>query len=297
MSSPPRSRASSPGPGRGGARGGPCGRRAVLSPTDARAALPVRRVVRVRRTLRLVGHLTAREFRVRYSSAVLGWLWALAPVVVRFCVLGLVFSALLPDRGPDYLADLAVGVLAWTWFSAGLLAATTSAVDRSDLLSQPALPREVVPVVSVLTDAFDYLAGLPVLVAVVLLDTGRLPVTALLFPVLLLLQGCLTAGLGMAATVGDVRLRDTRLAVGLALAVGIYVTPVFYATDAVPAPLRELVRWNPVGVLIEAQRDVLVAGTLPSARVLLGLTGCCLGVLVAGWALHRRHSPTFLDHL
>nr|WP_276611093.1 ABC transporter permease [Kineococcus siccus] len=245
----------------------------------------------------LVGHLTAREFRVRYSSAVLGWLWALAPVLVRFAVLGLVFSALLPATGPDYLADLAVGVLAWTWFSTGLLAATTSAVDRSDLLAQPALPRAVVPVVSVLTDGFDYLAGLPVLLAVVLLDTGRLPATALLLPVLLLLQGCLTVGLGFAATVGDVRLRDTRLAVGLVLAVGIYVTPVFYATATLPARLREVVRWNPVGVLIEAQRDVLVAGTLPFARVLLALTACCLVVLAAGWALHRRHSPTFLDHL
>ena len=252
---------------------------------------------RIHRTASLVAHLTAREFRVRYQSAFLGWLWALAPVLVRFVVLGVVFTALLPDRGPDYLAQLAVGVLAWTWFSGGVLSATTSGVDRSDLLTQPALPRQVVPVVSVLTDAFDYLAGLPLLVLIVLLDTGRVPLTALLFPLLLVLQGCLTIGLGMAASVGDVHLRDTRLAVGLVLSVGIYVTPVFYSVDSAPAALAQVVRWNPVGALIQAQRQVLVAGTLPSASTLVTLTAVCLGVLALGWALHRRFAPTFLDHL
>ncbi|NAZ86420.1 ABC transporter permease [Kineococcus indalonis] len=258
------------------------------------AALPVGRV---QRSASLVAHLTAREFRVRYQSAFLGWLWALAPVLARFTVLGVVFTALLPGRGPDYLAELAVGVLAWTWFSGGVLNATTSAVDRADLLTQPALPRQVVPVVSVLTDAFDYLAGLPVLLLVVALDTGGVPLSALLFPLLLVLQGCLTVGLGMAASVGDVHLRDTRLGVGLVLSVGIYVTPVFYSVDTVPAALAEVVRWNPVGALIEAQRQVLVAGTVPGAGSLAALAAVCLGVLAGGWALHRRFAPTFLDHL
>lgn len=250
-----------------------------------------------RRTAQLIGHLTAREFRIRYQSAFLGWLWALAPAVVRFTVLGLVFTALLPQQGEDYLAELAVGLLAWIWFSAAVSSATTSAVDRSDLLGQSALPRQVVPVVSVLSDALDYLAGLPVLLVIVLLDTGGLPATALLFPVLLVLQGCLVLGLGMAASVADVRLRDTRLAVSLVLSVGFYATPVFYTLDAVDGDLQALLRWNPMAAMIGAQRDVLVHGSLPGLSTMLVLTAVCLGVLAAGWSVHRRCAGTFLDHL
>jgi lipopolysaccharide transport system permease protein len=249
------------------------------------------------RTVSLILHLTAREFRVRYQSAFFGWLWALAPVIVRFAVLGVVFSALLTGRGPDYLAELAVGVLSWTWFSGGVLNATTSAVNRADLLTQPALPREVVPVVSVLTDGFDYLAGLPVLLIVVVLDTGGLTASALIFPVLLFLQGCLTVGLGMAASVADVHLRDTRQAVALVLSVGIYVTPVFYSLDTVPDVLQSVVQWNPLAALIQGQREVLIAGTAPSTKTLCLLTLVCMGTLAAGWAVHRRFAPTFLDHL
>lgn len=249
------------------------------------------------RTVQLIGHLTAREFRIRYQSAFLGWLWALLPAVVRFVVLGVVFSQILPTTGPDYLAELAVGVLAWQWFSAGVASATVSPLSRRDLLSQPALPRPVIPVVSVLTDGFDYLAGVPVLLVVVLVDTGGIPVTALLFPLLVVLQGCLILGVGMAAAVANVHWRDTSLAVSLLLAVGIYATPVFYTSRVLTEQLAGLVRLNPVGALIEAQRQVLVEGTLPSAASLAALTVVCVGVLTAGWAVYRHWSATFVDQL
>ena len=250
-----------------------------------------------RRLLAVVLHLTAREFRIRYQSALLGWLWALIPPVVRVAVLGAVFSILLPSQGPDYIAELAVGVLAWNWFASGVSSATSSAVDRSDLLSQPALPRQAVPAVSVLTDAFDYLAGVPVLLVVVVLDTGRLPATALLLPLLLVAQAFLMLGIGMAASVADVRWRDTRLAVGLILGISIYVTPVFYTGRALGERLQVLVTWNPMGVLIEAQRDVLVRGVLPNGPLVATVSALCVAVLAVGWTVHRRSAPTFLDHL
>ncbi len=257
---------------------------------------PLFRSSGVRRAVQVVLHLTAREFRIRYQSAFLGWLWALAPTVVRLTVLGVIFSVLLPV-GPDYLAELAVGLLSWIWFASGVASATSSAVDRRDLLAQPTLSRQAVPVISVLTDAFDYLAGLPVLLVIVLVDTGRLPVTAVFLPVLLLLQGCLTLGIGMAASVADVRWRDARLAVGLLLSVGIYVTPVFYTGSALDDRLSVLLDWNPVGAMIEAQRDVLVHGSIPDAGFLFSLTSVCVLSLAFGWLLHRRYSSTFLDHL
>jgi lipopolysaccharide transport system permease protein len=261
------------------------------------AARPRPRAAFARRTVQVILHLTAREFRIRYRSAVLGWLWAVIPAVARFAVLGAIFSLLLPYQGPDYLAELAIGILGWNWFASGVESATASAVDRRDLLAQPALPRQVVPVVSVLTDAFDYLAGLPVLLLIVLLDVGSLPATAPVFAYLLLLQGCLILGIGMAASVADVRWRDTRRAVALILSVGIYVTPVFYTGRALSEGLRTLVSWNPMGAMLEAQRDVLVRGTVPSLTVLLALTVVCSGALAIGWLLHRRYAATFLDYL
>lgn len=250
-----------------------------------------------RRTIELLAHLSAREFRIRYSSALLGWVWAIAPPFARLAVLGVVFTSVLPVGGEDYIASLAIGLLAWTWFASGVASATRSAADRRELLVQPGVPRQVVPLVSVLTDAFDYVVALPVLLLLVVVVAGGLPLTALLLPLPLLLLGALIAGLGMMASVADVRLRDARLAVDLVLAVGFYATPVFYELDAVPASVRPVLALNPVAHLIEAQRALLLDGVLPPLRTTLVVTAVCLLVGAAGLVLHRRAAPTFLDSL
>lgn len=252
----------------------------------------------LRRTVEVVLHLTGREFRLRYSTAALGWVWAVAPTMARLGVLAVVFTRVLPVDSKDYVADLAVGLLAWTWFSSGVSNATRAPADRRDLLAQPNLPRGTLPAVSVLTDGLDYAAALPLVLAVVVIVTGSGPGAALLLlPVLLLLQGLLTLGLGMAAAVADVKFRDARLAVDLVLSLGFYATPVFYSLDAVPADIAAVLEYNPVAQLLEAQRDVIVDGVLPSVGVLAALTLLSSAVAAGGWWLHRRAAVTFLDDL
>jgi lipopolysaccharide transport system permease protein len=137
-----------------------------------------------------------------------------------------------------------------------------------------------------------------VLLLVVWFDTGRLPVSALLLPLLLVLQGILMLGIGMAASVADVRWRDARLAVNLLLSVGFFVTPVFYTARTIgDHRLQWLLDWNPMALLITAQRQVLVHGAAPSGTALVVLTVVCGGVFLAGWTLHTRRSADFLDYL
>ena len=253
--------------------------------------------VSARRTLQLVVHLTHREFRLRYRGAALGWLWAVLPASAQLLVLGFVFTRVVPVREEHYVADLAVGLLAWNWFSGGVSRATRSAADRRELLRQPGLPRPVVPLVSVLTDALDYLATLPVLLVVIVAVTGTLPGTIVLLPVVLVLQGALTLGVGMACSVADVRLRDTRLGVGLVLLVSFYATPVFYTVSSIPEDLRPVLALNPMAALIEAQRSLAVDGRLPDPSTWIVLLVTCLLVAAAGWVLYGRSSGDFLDAL
>ena len=252
---------------------------------------------RGRRVIELTFYLAFREFRIRYQAALLGWLWAVAPTAARFVVLGAVFSALL-NEGPNYVTELAIGVLAWDLFSSGVANATASAVNRADLLTYPTLPRQVIPVVSVLTDLFDYLAAFPVLLCIVLIDTGQLPLTGLLVVPIIVLQCLLVLGLGMAASVADVRWRDARLAVQLVLSVGLFLTPVFYSVRALSDEfIRELVSANPMAMIITAQRELLVEGNIPSLGSMLILAVICLSVFALGWTVYGHRSATFLDHL
>jgi ABC-type polysaccharide/polyol phosphate export permease len=54
---------------------------------------------------------------------------------------------------------------------------------------------------------------------------------------------------------------------------------------------------NPMTPLLEAQRDVLVRGDVPSGWPLYLAFATSAGAGALGWWAHRRAAPTFLDYL
>ncbi len=264
----------------------------ALTPTLAPAA--------PRRGLRynydLISHLVIREFRLRYRRAMFGWLWAIGQPLARLVILTVVFTRIVPLHIPNYGVFLFTGLIAWMWFSSGVASATSSVVDRRDLLFRPGLPRTTVPIVSVLTDGIDYIAALPVLLAFIIVSHG-LPATALALPALLILQLLLTLGLGFALCSANVYVRDVRLLVDIILLLGFYVTPVFYSADALPKSLSFLFVINPMAQLITAYRDIFITGQLPSLQTWTMLTAVCGSTFVLGAWIYQRSSPYFVDEL
>jgi lipopolysaccharide transport system permease protein len=244
----------------------------------------------------LVTHLVGREFRLRYRRTVLGWLWAMGYPVARLLVFAFLFTRILPLGIKNYAVFAFTGIIAWAWFSSGIASATSSVIDRRDLLFRPGLPRAAVPVVSVLTDGLDYLAALPVL-AVFLLLEGGIPFTAILLPVVIVVQLLFTLGLGFALCAANVYLRDVRLMVDVSLLLGFYLTPVFYDAQSVPESYRFILDINPVAHLLAAYRDLLVAGQIPPLVPFAVLTMLGAAVCAIGYLIYRSASPVFVDEL
>lgn len=251
---------------------------------------------RRRHSVDLVSHLVAREFRLRYRRAVLGWIWVVAEPVARLATLAFVFTRILPQHIPNFVVFLFTGILAWTWFAAAVGSVTASATDRSDLLFRPGLPRVTVALVSALTDAVDYLAALPLLFLFLAVGPG-VPATALALPVILVVQLLLILGLGFALCAANVYLRDVRLFVNVALLLGFYLTPVFYSPDKVPDRFRWVITLNPMTRILEVQRNLLLYGHIPAVVPFLLLTAACAAVFVTGYLVYRAASPSFVDEL
>jgi lipopolysaccharide transport system permease protein len=244
----------------------------------------------------LITHLVGREFRLRYRRTVLGWLWAMGYPLARLCVFAFLFTRVLPLGIPNYAAFAFIGIIAWTWFSSGLASATSSAVDRRDLLIRPGLPRSAVPVISVLTDGLDFLAALPVL-AVFLLISDGIRASVIVLPLIMGVQALYILGLGFALCAANVYLRDVRLLVDVAVLLGFYLTPVIYDPESVPDGYRYVLYLNPMAHILGAYRSVMLAGELPALGpfLLLALVGAA--VLVAGYSIYRLASPFFVDEL
>ena len=244
----------------------------------------------------LVAHLARRELAMMHRTSALGVLWPLIRLAAQWAVLVFAFSTVLELGIDDFPAFVLCGLVAWTWFSSGVGGATRSVVARRELAFQPRFPLAVIPLVALAVPLADLAVALPLVLLVVGLDAGLHP-TALLIPVLVVIQLVLMAGLGWLFSAAHVHMRDVHAAIGVGLTLLFYLTPVFYARTAAPDAWEGILQLNPVTVLVEAWRDVLLEGRMPDWVALGALSGAAALVAVAGLAFFRRLEPGFVDEL
>ncbi|HEY7604731.1 MAG TPA: ABC transporter permease [Gaiellaceae bacterium] len=210
-------------------------------------------------------NLVRTELASRQRGSFLGWLWSLGPPFLQLAATYFLFTRVIPLGIDNFPVFLLVGVLAWSWFSGSVSEATSSLEARRDLVLRPGFTTAVIPLVAVLVALVDYVLALPVLFIALGFTTG-IHVEAFFLPVLLALQLGLCAGLSLLFAPLQVFVRDVQRIVSVGLAVLFWFTPVFYERKQVPGALEPLYRLNPMSELIEAQRAILLDGSMPTAK-------------------------------
>lgn len=266
---------------------------------DAGRRLPAAasgRWARLHRARELALHLTAREISARRRFTLLGAAWPLARLMAQLGVLLLIFTTVVDLEIARYPAFLFVGLLAWTWFASSLSEGTHALLSQRHLLRQPQCPAEVLPLVAVGTALVDALIALPVLLAVVALSDALHP-TALLLPAIAAVQLVFLCALAWLSAAATVYLRDIRELVTVGLMLLFYATPVFYRLDDVPDDYRWALELNPVAILIESYRDVLIEQRLPDPVALGALGAAALALTGLALTVFERLKPGFVDEL
>jgi len=114
--------------------------------------------------------------------------------------------------------------------------------------------------------------------------------TILLFPLVVLPFVLFTMGVSWFLAATGVYLRDLGHVVGIATTVVMFLSPVFYASSALPERYRWLLQLNPLTFIIEQSRDVLVWGRPPNwtGLVLYGLASLLIAELGFRWFQKAR---------
>jgi lipopolysaccharide transport system permease protein len=245
----------------------------------------------------LVRELVARDMKLRYKRSVLGFAWSLLNPLAQLLVLNFVFRRVLPLDIPNYTSFLFSGILVWNWFSSSLYSATGAIVDNRDLIRRPGFPPGVLPVVSIASNFIHFLLALPILLLFLVLSGIPLTPTLFFLPVLFAIQFVLTLSFAYLVAALHVSFRDTQYLLGIALLLGFYLSPVFYDVAAIPVRYRSLYYLNPMVLIIDSYRAVLMRGELPDARGLLLLTGAAMILFWLGRQVFDRSSRHFVEEL
>lgn len=249
----------------------------------------------------LLRELVARDWRSRYAGSVLSFTWAFAQPAAQLVLFTFVFSTVLrvPAAGSpgDFAVFLFCGLLPWIGLSEGVQRSTMALTEGSYLVRKHRFPAELLVVSTVLSALIQQLAAGVVFVVALGLTRGLPWERLVLWPVLLGLQALLSVGLGLLLSVGQVLLKDVAQAVGLLLMVWFYATPIIYPSAMVPARYALLRDANPLGLLVDGHRWMLLADKPPALAACIWFAGIVIGLLLAGIWFFGRARPTLADEL
>lgn len=248
--------------------------------------------------------LTSRELKARYRGSVLGYLWSLVNPILLLVVYSFVFTTIFQPRDPDvspYALFLATGIFPWFWISTAWVEGTGALLANAGLIRKASFPAELLPLVSVCANLVHFSFAMPVLVGAWVIfgqlgySVGGL--SALLAPLIVLIQLPMVAGLALSFSALNVHFKDTKDILNNLLTLLFFMTPILYtlrALDGVPV-LRKAVALNPLTPFLQAYQDTLFYGRAPSLVDWLVMVGVSAGVWVVGASIFDRLSDTLVE--
>jgi ABC-type polysaccharide/polyol phosphate export permease len=251
----------------------------------------------------LAAYFAQRELSRTYKGSYLGFAWALLGPLLMIALLTLVFSEIIGIRFREVTGDsslnfglfLYCGLLPFLAYSEALSKATNSIRSNTALVQRVVFPLEVLPLTRAITVQADKVFGLGVLILVVALVEGRLNSTILLLPLLVAIQMLFIVGLCYMFAVIGTYLPDIREALRAFVRATFFITPIIWPAGRVPEKFAFLVDYNPLAFLVEAYRDLVLEGTVPTLSSTLWFTLFAAVFCFVGFVIFVRTKQNFAD--
>ena len=245
----------------------------------------------------LLVSLTVRDIKVRYRQTFLGVAWAVAQPLAYMAIFTVVFAKYgqVSSDGAPYPLFSYTGLVPWTFFATALGLAANSIAANIGLVKKIYFPREVFPVGVILACFMDFLVA-SILIAVLM---GMYHVQAnwhlLWLPWLIGVEILLLVSLSLLTSALNVFYRDIKYIIPLVIQLGMFVTPVIYSASHVPSWLAPWYMLNPMAVVIDGIRRIILHGQAPALEPLLVATGVVLAMTVLSYGYFKRVEIKFAD--
>lgn len=251
----------------------------------------------------LLRQFARREIEARYRGSYLGLVWSLITPLVMLATYTFVFSTIFqarwradvtPQRG-EFALTLFAGLIAFNVFAECVTRAPTLVIANTNYVKNVVFPVQILPVSAFGAALFHGAINVAILVVASLVVFGRLSSTIWLLPIAALPLFALCLGLSWFLASLGVFLRDTTYAVGLAMQILFFLTPVFYRRDAVPEPLRRVLDVNPLSNIVEDFRRTLIWNQVPDWPAWGVAMAICGALFLLGYAWFMITKTGFAD--
>ena len=250
----------------------------------------------------LLWQMVAREVKARYKQSVLGYFWVILNPLAQMLVMSFAFSLILriPTNSTGnipYSIFLFVALLPWNLFTNSISSAASSLVNSGGLITKIYFPRTILVLSTISAKIIDFIFALSILIIYMVIY--QLPITwNILWTIpIFFIQQIFTLGLSLFFAAANLLYRDIQYLLSMILLLWMYATPIIYPADIVPEKYKIVFQLNPMAVIVNAYRQVILGGGEPKYTSIFIALGVSLLTLFVGFSYFKSREKIFADNI
>jgi ABC-type polysaccharide/polyol phosphate export permease len=243
-------------------------------------AARIKQLYRYRHTLR---EMAVSQLKTKYASSILGISLALINPFLIAAAITFVFTAIFKVEIKRFPIFVLSGIIPWTFFSNSLSETAVCILNQQNILRQFNLPREIIPLSSVLANFLNFLIGWVIIYPVFLFFKPKIVFLFPHFLVVIFANLLLVIGLGMIISVLNVFFRDIGNLLSVILMFLFWITPIFYNENMIPGGYRWILNCSPLKPFIIYYQRVLYEGLPPDLLTFLVVIFWASLALISGF--------------
>jgi len=186
-------------------------------------------------------------------------------------IFSVVFKVRLDSQNGSVIYDdkfafallLFTGLILFNLFSECLARAPGLILANINYVKKIIFPLEILPLIPLCSALFHAGISFLVLFSFLLITSHPIEWTIIFLPIILFPLVLLTLGLSWILAAIGVFVRDIGQFIGLVLTMLLFLSPIFYPASALPESIRDYLFLNPLTLIIEQARTVILYGQLP----------------------------------
>jgi ABC-type polysaccharide/polyol phosphate export permease len=247
--------------------------------------------------------MAQRQVTRTYQGSYLGFLWAFLGPLLMVALLTLIFSELIGIKSREVTGNsslnfglfLYCGLLPFLTYSQALSRGVSIIRRNSSLVQGVVFPLEILPLTTMIASLIQNVLGVGALLVILVVFGQSLHMTTLLLPLVLVPQLLFTLGLTYLVAVVGTYMPDVRETLRAVIRGTFFMTPILWPTGRIPEDWSFLVDYNPLAVLVNAYRDLILYGELPGLESAMWFSLFAAALFVVGLYLFDRVKHNFAD--
>jgi homopolymeric O-antigen transport system permease protein len=259
---------------------------------------PLERAWQFRELIRAV---VRRELAVRFRGTILGWVWAIFGPLVMLSAYTIIFSAVVGAPGSAaggpgaYALSIFAGLIIFNLFSELAYRSPGLLHEHADVIKRSIFPSETLAWTATIRACVYAGISFGVLLVFEIVISHSIPMTAIFLPLVLVPLFLFLLGMSWFLMALGCFTRDISYLMISVVPVLMFVTPIFYSVQDVPAHLQILIRCNLIANYVELIRDLLLYGTLPNPILYLGTVAASVLIFFFSYRFFMRYKAVLVD--